>query len=95
MSSDGRKRSDGYCEHGVYVGGCGIDWMCGYCETGDVKPEPRHITRHDDRRYMSSSEASMIRRYATAHDISISAVISMFGPFMESDDLSRTFAGIG
>ena len=25
---------DGYCEHGVYVGGCGIDWMCGYCESG-------------------------------------------------------------
>lgn len=25
---------DGYCEHGTYVGGCGIDWMCGYCEEG-------------------------------------------------------------
>lgn len=25
-------RSDGYCPHGVYVGGCGIDWMCGACE---------------------------------------------------------------
>lgn len=25
---------DGYCAHGVYVGGCGIDWMCGYCEDG-------------------------------------------------------------
>lgn len=25
---------DGYCEHGTYVGGCGIDWMCGYCEDG-------------------------------------------------------------
>jgi hypothetical protein len=24
----------GYCEHGKYVGGCGIDWMCGYCEDG-------------------------------------------------------------
>lgn len=20
------------CKHGVYVGGCGIDWMCGRCE---------------------------------------------------------------
>jgi len=20
------------CEHGVYTGGCGIDWMCGQCE---------------------------------------------------------------
>jgi hypothetical protein len=22
------------CPHGVYVGGCGIDWMCGACEAG-------------------------------------------------------------
>lgn len=27
-----RGDSDGYCPHGTYVGGCGIDWMCGYCE---------------------------------------------------------------
>lgn len=25
---------DGYCVHGVYVGGCGIDWICGLCEDG-------------------------------------------------------------
>lgn len=25
---------DGYCKHGTYVGGCGIDWMCGPCESG-------------------------------------------------------------
>ncbi|HZZ17152.1 MAG TPA: hypothetical protein VFE08_14455 [Candidatus Sulfotelmatobacter sp.] len=24
----------GYCEHGTYVGGCGADYMCGYCEDG-------------------------------------------------------------
>jgi len=23
------------CKHGVYVGGCGIDWMCGRCESGE------------------------------------------------------------
>lgn len=28
-------REPGYCKHGVYVGGCGIDWMCGECEFGD------------------------------------------------------------
>lgn len=26
---------DGYCIHGVYVGGCGVDWMCGHCEMGE------------------------------------------------------------
>lgn len=25
---------DGYCIHGMYVGGCGIDWICGACESG-------------------------------------------------------------
>jgi len=23
------------CKHGTYVGGCGIDWMCGRCEVGE------------------------------------------------------------
>src|SRR6476661_9235203 len=25
----------GYCKHGVYVGGCGADYMCGHCEMGE------------------------------------------------------------
>lgn len=30
------KRDDsGHCRHGVYVGGSGIDWMCGPCEDRD------------------------------------------------------------
>lgn len=29
----------GYCPHGKYVGGCGIDWMCGACEMGDDAPD--------------------------------------------------------
>ena len=24
------------CRHGVYVGGCGADLMCGACESGDA-----------------------------------------------------------
>lgn len=28
--------NEGYCFHGTYVGGCGIDWMCGYCESGEL-----------------------------------------------------------
>jgi|WetSurMetagenome_2_1015567.scaffolds.fasta_scaffold1149947_2 hypothetical protein len=23
------------CKHGVYVGGCGVDLMCGRCESGE------------------------------------------------------------
>lgn len=29
--------SYGYCEHGIYVGGCGADYMCGWCENGDTR----------------------------------------------------------
>jgi hypothetical protein len=32
---DGARDPNGYCKHGVYVGGCGIDFMCGRCECGD------------------------------------------------------------
>ncbi len=30
------RRQAGYCEHGVYVGGCGADYMCGRCESGEA-----------------------------------------------------------
>ena len=26
------------CVHGVYTGGCGVDWMCGHCEMGETEP---------------------------------------------------------
>lgn len=38
LAHDRGRRDDmaepGYCRHGVYVGGCGVDWMCGACEAG-------------------------------------------------------------
>ncbi|MHA2046157.1 MAG: hypothetical protein ACW99G_15300 [Candidatus Thorarchaeota archaeon] len=38
------------CQHGTYVGGCGVDHLCMACEldlgTGD--PEPTHDTRYKD-----------------------------------------------
>ena len=35
-----------YCKHGVFVGGCGIDWMCQACEMGDVEPTPTEAAEH-------------------------------------------------
>jgi len=34
---------DGYCEHGRYVGGCGVDWMCQWCEDGISAKEVAEI----------------------------------------------------
>lgn len=31
-----RSYGEGYCQHGTYVGGCGVDWLCGACEAGEV-----------------------------------------------------------
>jgi len=33
----------GYCPHGTYVGGCGADLMCSWCEDGISAPEARRI----------------------------------------------------
>ena len=34
---------DGYCPHGQYVGGCGADLMCQWCEDGISPAEVREI----------------------------------------------------
>ena len=31
-----RYRPGNVCRHGVYVGGVGVDYMCGRCEMGDA-----------------------------------------------------------
>lgn len=41
---------DGYCEHGVYVGGCGIDWMCQWCEDGISLADAKQIRASERRR---------------------------------------------
>lgn len=35
-----------YCVHGKYVGGCGVDHMCGACEMGD-EPTPEEIEHYE------------------------------------------------
>ena len=43
-SNDAEFRNpDGYCVHGTYVGGCGIDLMCQWCEDGISVTEARRI----------------------------------------------------
>lgn len=32
-----------HCRHGVYVGGCGYDFMCMACELGDPDPTPNDL----------------------------------------------------
>ena len=37
-----------YCKPGVYVGGCGADHMCGWCESDQEPPTIRtHLLRQD------------------------------------------------
>lgn len=50
-----RGELDGYCPHGTYVGGCGIDWMCHACEMGYSDYECALAAAWD--------EASRVRRF--------------------------------
>jgi hypothetical protein len=36
-----------YCPHGMYVGGCGIDRMCPWCEDGTSVSEARRIVARE------------------------------------------------
>lgn len=45
-----RGETEGHCPHGVYVGGCGADYMCGYCESNYSILEYALIVAYDERR---------------------------------------------
>ncbi len=32
-----------YCKHGTYVGGCGWDHLCYWCELGEEPPSPAEV----------------------------------------------------
>ena len=36
------------CKHGVYVGGCGEDLMCGACEAGDTMYDEAELIDDED-----------------------------------------------
>ena len=38
---------DGYCVHGTYVGGCGADLMCSWCEDGISLAEAKRIVARE------------------------------------------------
>jgi hypothetical protein len=47
-----------YCVHGTYVGGCGVDWMCGACESGyEITPEERAVHEAAIRRWHRKTKA--------------------------------------
>ena len=52
-----QKQAYPYCPHGAYVGGCGIDYMCHYCEMGD---EPSTIA--ECRSYIAAIQARAVAR---------------------------------
>jgi hypothetical protein len=51
-----------YCIHGVYVGGCGVDYMCGACEDGYTGPTLRECREYARRIYVD-----VARRCALGH----------------------------
>lgn len=49
-----------YCVHGVYVGGCGVDYMCGACEMGDPNTTPREQRDYIRSRYSRGMELAVV-----------------------------------
>ena len=71
----------GYCPHGKYVGGCGIDWMCQACEMGD-----------DD--YDLADLDSMIRYHHSkfVEAVNLGAMI-LLSPMSTNHKFALSFAG--
>lgn len=60
--------ADGYCPHGVYVGGIGIDWMCGRCESGDTQPD-RYVVIENTPGYLPEDDDPFVTEdYSAAVD---------------------------
>lgn len=58
---------DGYCEHGTYVGGIGIDWMCGWCESGISDEEYAEYVREERaKREPISTDADLLATVVAA-----------------------------
>jgi hypothetical protein len=55
---------NGYCEHGWYVGGCGVDWMCPWCEDGISRQEFLQILK-DDALYKIRNRARNVQMFIT------------------------------
>lgn len=56
-----QKQAYPYCPHGVYTGGCGVDYMCGVCENGD---EPLTINEVKEAARLEYSRfAGLIAKY--------------------------------
>jgi hypothetical protein len=67
------RADDGYCEHGTYVGGCGADLMCSWCEDGislaeAIKIETARKTRAVRER--SENQQLMIARLLMLREVS-------------------------
>lgn len=57
-----------YCIHGVYVGGCGADYMCGACEMGDETPTVNELRSEIEHVYVKIGKVrAMIGHVAELH----------------------------
>lgn len=50
-----------FCEHGKYVGGCGIDHMCDWCESGISAAEAKRIVSAEKTRAIRNRAADVER----------------------------------
>jgi hypothetical protein len=63
-----------YCPHGVYVGGCGIDYMCGRCENGGEELSPAEQAEYVRYLYTTMCESLVAADATVGHYVGQAAV---------------------
>jgi len=62
---------EGYCEHGQYVGGCGADLMCSWCESG--------ISLAEAKRIVSAKRTALTRERANQAELVLAKLLRKHG----------------
>lgn len=63
------------CPHGVYTGGCGVDWMCGRCESGEDELMEDYLFEEEDDVVEFTLPCPMCGNPVPAIEGSVSAVL--------------------
>ena len=69
---------EGYCPHGRYVGGCGADLMCGYCEDGISRTEAIRMERAERLRATrdrADKAAAFLNKLLTKHGVEVGGML--------------------
>jgi len=89
--------AEGFCVHSTYVGGCGIDWMCGVCESGEdrrdfVQVAEDRLTNQAWRDALddhATNALKIVSRFASRYDHNPVQALAHIADFIEDYQAER------